>query len=326
MNNQKEKIKSFSDMRFVTRIFVVGIIFSITASLILLDALKQYRATVTIMVIPKNEIMVQQSADVVENIMEFSRMLSFYDRLVKFNPEIEDNFLGLNSDKRKKSWNDMLEVSKNNSEKGTLINISILADKPDQAEIVAKKTAHTLFGVVSNFYNIKTDLDVVMVEGPIASVVLKSWVWILVFSLFIGFVCSSILIFLLKLLEKIVKPSRIVLKPSPIRGLRKKFEQKQQEEKIKNTEFEYDVPYDFEIQAEKEKDYEDVYPNFPETPKTSVKKSSAPENLPVAEDMSFFEETQMKEEKQEDSIEMKKEEPTQEELKARLNKLLNGDM
>ncbi|EKE16348.1 MAG: hypothetical protein ACD_11C00020G0053 [uncultured bacterium] len=321
MNNQKEKNKFFKDTRFLARVFVVGIIFSITALLILLDAFKQYRADVAIIVIPKNEIIAQQSKDVMENIMEFPQMLSFYDNLIKFNPEIEDNFSGQNSDKRKNNWNDIVKVSKDNSEKGTLINVSVLAKKSGQAEIMAAKTAHTLFGTVSKFYNIKTDLEISIAEGPIVSVVLRNWGWIAIASLIIGFVFSFLLNFALELIEKIVRPSGAVLKSSPIRGLRKKFEQKQhiEIEKEKNDEFKYDMPYDFE----------DVYPNFPEMPKDSIKKSSAPENLPVADDVIFFEETEIKKEKQiqeKDVIEMKKEEPTQEELKARLNKLLNGDM
>ena len=72
---------------------------------------------------------------------------------------------------------------------------------------------------------------------------------------------------------------------------------------------------------------QDKYPNFREVPKHAEQKASAPENLPVADD-SFFMQTGLntQEKSNSEKSEIKKPEPTADQLKERLNKLLRGEI
>jgi hypothetical protein len=71
---------------------------------------------------------------------------------------------------------------------------------------------------------------------------------------------------------------------------------------------------------------QDKYPNFREVPKYTQQKNAAPANLPVADD-SFFLNSNQGPQKEEVKIEEKAtHEPTTDELKERLNKLLKGEI
>ena len=68
---------------------------------------------------------------------------------------------------------------------------------------------------------------------------------------------------------------------------------------------------------------QDKYPNFPEMPVRETKKSGAPENLPIAD--GFPEEHQKVSQQEKPRIETNRE-PTAEELRERLNRLLRGEL
>ncbi len=324
--------------RFAVRVFVVGIIFSITAMLVSLDMFKEYKSTVIILVVPKSQVVATQSEAVVQNIIEFPKTLAFYERLLKFNPEIKDGFAKMSPIEKKEAWNGQIEVSKNNSRKGSIIELPVSARPPAQAEALSQKTANTLFNVVSNFYDIKTDIGISIIDGPFTSAVLKNWFLIIPLSILIGFATSLLLNLLLDSLEKVFKPGTYSFKKSPLAGLKNKFNAPMEEKSLPLTEEEFvqDIPYHFEdiskkpIQEEEKKtaDFDkSLYPNFPEMPKTPAKNASAPSNLPIAETNFIFGEPEENiVEEQQDFIEMKKEEPSLEEMKERLNKLLKGDM
>lgn len=308
-NNNSEKLKRIKTPLSVS-VFIVGIIFSVTTMLILLDAFKEYKSSISILVLPKSELIAQQSGDVVENIAEFPKMLSFYERLVKFNPQIKDDLVGMRPDEKKDEWNRRIDVFTENNNRGNIIILTVYGKTPAEAEMLSKKTATTLFSTVSNLYDIKTDLNISIIDGPFVTGVLRNIFIILLASLLIGFIASFLLNFLLKVLEKTVRPGIYSFDKSPLIGLKNKFSKKNEDIFIKNEDVLQDVPYDFEDRIIEEE--------F-KAPNISVKNASAPANLPIAEDFEEFVE-------EKNVIELKKEEPNAEELRERLNKLLRGDM
>lgn len=337
---------------FVVRVAVVGAIFSITAFLILADANKEYESSVSILVVTKSEALSKQSSEVVENISEFPKTLSFYDRLLRFNPQTKDPTSGENQQARRNFWNKQVEVSAGKSEKrGTIINLSVFGKTPSGAEELSRKTTSTLFEVVSNFYNIKTDIQISILDGPLTSVVLRGWYLLIFYSILIGFAVSLVLNLVLNLFDKKTDSEEFAFEKSPLEGLKEKFvarnEQSEAEPKDAKEEIPQDTPYHFKQddgseefmrtyypdqlqpkeEIEKIEEFDKaMYPNFPEIPTGKVKEVSAPDNLPIAG--GYFEEPKKQEEdSQEPSvIELKKDEPTDEELRERLNKLLRGDL
>ncbi|HAV11797.1 MAG TPA: hypothetical protein DCX32_04645 [Candidatus Moranbacteria bacterium] len=371
MNNPYEEKNIPKKRRFWTRVSVVGVIFTVTALFILADAFKEYKSTVTILVAVKSETLSRQAGPVVENIAEFPRTLSFYERLLKFNPDVKDGFVGKNPRERKKLWNRQVEVSSGKSDQGTIVTLSVFGKTPVQAELLSRKTSDTLFNVVGNFYNIKTDLNISIIDGPLVSASWRNWFFTALLSLLSGFAASLLLNYSLEFLEKPSGPAsrrraaisasrggpkRPSFKKSPLADLKQRFAKKTEEKESPASKQEeglpQDIPYHFEEEAmggdvpaapyfdlgEHEK--EEVasfdkgdYPNFPEIPKGPARSASAPANLPIAEEFFPFEEPGKKMEKNEEKleepqsfVEMKKEEPSEEELRERLNKLLKGDM
>ena len=77
---------------------------------------------------------------------------------------------------------------------------------------------------------------------------------------------------------------------------------------------------------------QDKYPNFREVPKYAQQKASAPSNLPIADD-SFSMQVGLNDQKQSEQKQIisektaiKKPEPTDDQLKEKLNQLLRGEM
>ena len=206
--------------------------------------------------------------------------------------------------------------------------------------------------MVSNFYNIKTEVGVSIVDGPFTSATVRNWPAVVVFSVAIGFLASLLLNVFLDSLGGAVKPKKSFSAPVPPLDLGKKFgSTEKKKEDFMKEEVAYDAPYDFQEIAKKSLPQENMeqeeiettpldneaYPNFPEMPRTAPKSAQAPANLPIADGFEQFEEFPEEEFRPEQEkgeqvqeepsfVEMKKEEPTDEELKERLNKLLRGDM
>jgi len=326
MENISNHIKKGSNKRFVARVFVAGIVFSIATIFILRDISKEYEATVLILVVPKSQIIATQSETVMRNIAEFPKTLAFYERLLKFNPEIKDGFAGMEPTARKNSWNGTIKVSENGS---GIITLTVFAKNPTQAEALSKKTAQNLFQTVSNFYDIKTDIGISIIDGPLVSSVWRNRLVAILFSIAIGLSISLVLNIFLDWLEKKPKSERNYFQKSPLRGLKNKIGISTEEKKFapKEEDFFQDVPYYFEEMSDKKiLEFEDEYPDFSEAPNPVTKSASAPANLPIAETDFIFGEENKTQEEDHDFIEMKKQEPTVDEMKERLNKLLKGEI
>ena len=327
MENNKIKKDVFGKTAFTARVLVVGMVFSATAFFIALDAFKEYKSSVSILVIPKNQVAAVQINDVVANISGFPKMLSFYERLLKFNPDIKDRFIGKDSDKKKASWNRIVEVSEMEAGGGAIM-LAVYSKTSAQSTLLLKKTTNTLFDVTSNFYDIKSDFEMTVVDGPFTVAVLRGKVVWVAFSAMIGFAMSLALNMLLAFSDKKYFFSKYAFKKSPLTELKKRYSGtvKKKEFPIGDVEISQDIPYYFEIK-DADEDYSGV--DFSEDYGNYSKNASAPDNLPIADDSFSFEAPKADEAGQKETenfIELKKEEPTEEEIRERLNKLLRGEM
>lgn len=146
------------------RSFFVTLFFVLLAALLFwLDGFRTYQSEVRLMVIGK--VPSVATDQVVENMSELSTNLSFYERLIEENPTIEDDFVGYTKDQRKKLWNETVEVVR--SDKSGVLSVTAKAETPEEAKRLAEATVKTLFSVASFYYNIKTDLDLRVVDESI---------------------------------------------------------------------------------------------------------------------------------------------------------------
>lgn len=325
----KNNIIEQEPRKFSFYVFVIAFILSAVSFLFLIDNSKNYCTETSIILIPKSEKAAQDSEHIIENLKIFPTKLGFYNKLLKDNSNIKDNFFGFSDNQREQEWNKNLKIKR--EDKSSIIKISIKASDSEEAKYISDATISTLFSVISFYYNIKNDVDLRIIEGPTIHTEISNWFLITLLSLVIGTIIS----FLVNFISIFISNSLV-----------------KNGEKVK-SQFEKSF---FKFNFESKKTIENIAVQKNETtknipailkPSVEIKKtSSAPQNLPGTPgnlsfiDEDYFRTTILKGGKPtEKTIEVKTEnqkvpqesasadqEPTQEELKRRLNQLLRGEL
>lgn len=349
----------FDSVRFSARVFVVGIILSLTFFLLSIDSFKTYRSDVSILVSAKSQVALGQQDQLIRNIIEFPKLLSFYDRMLLLNPDVRDVTAGMAPDKRKSEWNKMISVART-SDNASVLKISIVTTHEADSKQLAVKSARTLFDTVAFYYDIKSDVDLRIIDGPISKSQVSFWYVYLIVSLFLGFAIAMLLDLISfsgilglrksgELLGKSFFPEFTKKSSHPVEqeleSLSNLYQQEQVEgpfvfesktEVRQNPAETSDFDEKFQEVKKITKEFEpSKYPNFPEMPIRLGQSENVPDNLPIADDTFFLQqniqpEGEMPEEilpkpQEEQTKETANHEPTEEELKKRLNSLLRGE-
>ena len=188
MNNQNKQSNNSlkSATSFSLQVFIVGVILSVTFFLLLLASFKTYRSTITIIVNSKSEIASKNESEIIGNVLEIPKTLAFYDRLLKSNADVRDVTIGKSPDQRKSVWNEMIDIQQVGGN-SSLINISITSNEENDANALVRKTSRTLFDSVSQYYDVKNDVDMRIIDGPISRPVFSYWYVALILSVLAGF-------------------------------------------------------------------------------------------------------------------------------------------
>ncbi len=339
--------KKYSSKHLPLRIIAAGFVLTITFFLLFLENTKLYNSTVSILVIPKSQLAVSQKEAIISNMEYVAGTLNFYDRLLAENPSIKDVTQTASPDERKANWNKFLSIETRDTEGGTVMELSVKAENRIDSELLSQKTSQTLFGVMANYYDIKHDLDLRIIEGPNSSAVMAGWFWFFIISAILGFGLAFLLDKSIQLLfSSFAKKPKIdlgnlfsVRKEKKIKGLEDLYSQEEKAALYSESEIEKPSQHLEREENEKVKPKEELfempeytYPNFPEMPKAHRVTAEAPANLPIQDEDAYAfqaapEEKSKKEELETEQIteEDENREPTPEELKRRLNQLLKGD-
>ncbi|MFZ2193010.1 MAG: hypothetical protein WAV31_02100 [Candidatus Moraniibacteriota bacterium] len=294
-------------------LFVVILLFNINNNSV-------YESETKVLFLPKNELVSQEIDAVIANFEQIISSLAFCDRLAEENDSFED-VQDLPNYKRKEACNTKLEVS----QLGKSATVSI--KNFDKDSILVRElnddTVNNLIAVTGKYYNIKSDLELRIIDGPIIrSGVLQNIFYIILQSLLwavIIFVCIFFLI-----------PFIFIKKEKKIR-------------QIPSTDFAEKIPFKktaapiFSIPEEE--NYFSTKNFFKASFSGAGKKASTPVNLPISDDevpdifrekisMNKVEipvEEKMIPEKDTQEKEYISHEATPEEVKERLNKLLRGE-
>jgi capsular polysaccharide biosynthesis protein len=340
--------------QFSLRVFMAGIILSAVFFLFFINISRTYTSSITIIVNAKSEITALQAEQIVGNLAELPKTLAFYDRLLKYNPNVRDIAEGKSQTERKEVWNSMLSVKKV-GKNSSLLKISITTRQASDSYQLAQKTVRTLFDASATYYNIQSDLDLRIVDGPISYSNVAGWYGILPLSIILGFLIAFFIQRVLSRSKETFAFRRNIFGKNNLFNFKKETADFAQQD-IKTLEDLYlaeqtQLPFkvqekspmpvsqpqenrepsasEFQEMKKLTKMFEpDKYPNFREVSKTSGQKAAAPENLPIA-DNSFFDQFPMDTETSFSgpSAEAKiHPEPTAEKLKERLNKLLRGEL
>lgn len=294
------------------RLFLVALFFvTLAASLFWLDYFRTYQADATLLVIGKSQ--TTQTNQVVGNFAELSKNLSFYERVLERNDFLDDDFEGYALDKRKSLWNEMARV-KRTEDSGVLL-VSIQKERAEQAKLFAEETIQELFSLAGFYYNIKTDIDVRLVDGPIVKTVLRDPFLYVGASIGTGILVTSLFFWILsvtpfffrsgesmrkgeyqeslsfsdrELSEKtrreftigesvpFIDPRKFI----PTRPTSLSFENFNQEEVLHNN-----TDTKREEEQEKTVAFEETFPRYVQS---AAPKSQAPANLPSAQEVALF--------------------------------------
>ena len=316
-------------------IFLLAIIFNLNKS-------KIYQAQTDILFLPKNEISVVGLNVIIENFQQILTSVAFNDRISENNDALTPG-IELPNYKRKEFWNSKITVAKT-AGGGSVLRIKNFDADINLAQELNNDTVENLIVIAGNYYNVKTDLELRIIDGPTVKKIASQNLWVTfeqsaLWSLGIYFALFFLLPFIFIKKEKNKRTF-------PEQNFSHKLDvPKKITANIIPEEENYFATKNFfgqtkKMGTEKQKHANNfILPNF----SSLGKKAVTPANLPVSEedipDIFRQKETYQKEsssEKGEKSAQLieknenKKEdyiphEPTSEEVKARLNRLLAGE-
>lgn len=165
LNNLLLPLGTWRRSFFVTLFFV-----TVATSLFWLESYRAYESEIRVLVIGKSPgIAIDQ---VVENFAEMTSNLSFYERVLAENDLIDDSFEGYSKDTRKALWNEVVTVKR--SDGSGVLTVTAKQDTSEKSKMFAEATVNTLFSLAGFYYNIKTDIDLRVVDETIVKTVLRS--------------------------------------------------------------------------------------------------------------------------------------------------------
>lgn len=269
-----------------------------------------FQSEVQLLLLPKDAKTGKNIEQVIANAEKIPSTLAFHDKLIKTNPNLSANeeFADLPDYKRKKAWNSEIEISKINN--SNIISVKAFADIQPDSEDLSNAVSRDLITEMSLYYNIRTELEMRKIDGPISNEISRGLnVSSIIISLLVGVILWIILNFTIKTSEKLT--DKIGRNTFPIKdNLSFSFPTEIKKSEKENRENEKE-----EFLIEKEEDATVI---------SQEKKASAPENLPIVNEFSLNSSIKVdkKESEQAEAFEPKTHEATEEEIKARLNKLL----
>lgn len=291
--------------------------------IVLINANRTYKSEVDVIIIPKSEAISKNINQIANDVREIPKTLSFYNRILSENEDIVDEAQELPDYKRKSFWESKIRTEK--VDDSSMVKIIVFDGDQERAEDLSEQSGLEIANAMSQYYDIKTEMEIRIADGPIVGYGLGENVFILILKAVLEGIAASLLVFFINEILKALglgseskgKEFAAVSRSFFGAGIKTKVE-----------------PLSFDKKPaglEKIKSEIKIVPEEKSISSKLEKKSSAPENLPIGDFSGFADkEIQAKEIKEEEKAEAEKEpiirEATPEEVKERLNKLLKGDL
>ncbi len=184
-----QRTSIFDSIRTMPRYFwVLLYVFTITGGIVSLDHFRVYSSSATVMVIQKNQNALGSGDLLMETVAQLPTTLAFYDRLLLQFPEIKDPWSGMSAADREALWREhMASVRVDGS---GLIRLQVTADTAADADFLTEKSTLNLFGMIGQYYDIRTEIDIRTIEtSPAHAFIARPLGWFLM-SISIGFVLA----------------------------------------------------------------------------------------------------------------------------------------
>lgn len=293
--------------------WLVSAVSAVIILLVAVNAGRAYRAETDVLFIPRSDAAVRNISQIIANARQIPRSLSFYDKLQKLYPDIDDQTAGMNDASRKNFWNDKIKLI--SVDRSGVVRVIAFDKNRVQAQIISRQTAGDMIVMMSRYYDTRNDLNMRVIDEPIIydANINRDWTWGII-SILLGLAVGMFFYLipgLIKMFGISAKPPSMTFRrPGLYSFLDKKAETREPEIKKK--------PILNVGLSSREADY--IF--------EPQKKSGAPENLPVGSKFvmnALKREQAAQEEKKEKEMETGRiHEATPDEVKERLNKLLGG--
>lgn len=290
----------------------------------LININRTYKSEVDLMLVSRNEATAKNMDRIIEDAKIIPLSVSFYDVIV--SKDFEDIAEELPNYKREAYWRKKIKTERVDG--SSIIRITIFDEDQITADDMSQEAALSMAEILSRYYNINTELDSRIVNGPMVSYGMRNNVFILILESLLG---GLIFVFSVLAVNFILGILGIGgdLKKNRKSGLVRELPKISKEAEMGPISFDK-KPADFK-KIEKQAEDQDAYIQKNAFPQSLGRKSSAPENLPVADESIFqgagiepVKTEEIKKEKTEEKIAVR--EATPEEVKERLNRLLRGDL
>jgi capsular polysaccharide biosynthesis protein len=163
----RNNVSSF--VRAWGKIFLITLFFVCAASaLFFLDMFRSYEADVRIMVISRSASV--NPEQVAANLAALVGTLPFHDRVVA-DDILGDPLEGYPQPDRRARWNDAVRAERGIG--NSVITVTAAGEDPEEARQLAARVSKTLFGMAGLYYDVKADIDVRAIDGPIAETVVR---------------------------------------------------------------------------------------------------------------------------------------------------------
>ena len=322
----------------------MSILLAVIVFVMAVNLSKVYQAETTVLFLPRTEVTARNIDQIIANAKQIPTALSFYDKLVENNPSMNDEASELVDVERKEFWNSKIKISQIG--KSGMLAVKTLGDGQINTEALSRRVVSDLLNIMSKYYNIKTDLDIRIVDGPIISQAVRMnislWIFLsLLFGCVGGFLVSTFFMLLsqadFERTEKFTVEDQSDFEQEtnefpPVSFSETRIENKEALPEIRNI-FNFDAEAEVVLAQPKKEEFLGA----------SEKKAAAPDNLPIAEEEFVFAMPTETVSPIEPVAELKEVKPvetmiaeavaadttreaTPEEVKARLNKLLRGGM
>ena len=153
-----------------------------------------YQTETDVLIIPKDRLAIENSNQIIENLSHIPLTVSFFKELnQKRGYDFDEAILELPDYKKQAYWENKVKVVR--IKKSGILKIITLGDNNYQAEILNKDTIKTFLIEASSYYNIKTSVDIRIINEPVTSIISQTSTSLLFLESFIIAFILVLLIF-----------------------------------------------------------------------------------------------------------------------------------
>lgn len=126
-----------------------------------------YKSETDILLSSENPQIEKNLSQTIENVMQISKTLIFYNNILKYNPEVKDQAVGLSDYDRRTYWNSTIRPER--LDDSNIIRFSIMGKSQSETEELLRALSSELPWEINKYYDGSNSVSVKIIEGPITS-------------------------------------------------------------------------------------------------------------------------------------------------------------